>query len=551
MAMADFNLKSLKFWETKAPAQKAEVVKPVMNAHHSNAGGTYNHIMTFSYDGEKNLGEIGPIRDYVIDHESLRLRSWQAFLESEIAQTVLKKFTLWVIGPGLKLQSEPVAAVLQSEGIAAPGEDFNESIESRFSIFAGCVSSDYSGMNTLHAKAEEAYLNAIIGGDVLVVLRYINNSVKVQLIDGAHVQSPIYSSAHFVEAKERGNKIVRGIEISAAGEHVAFHVRVKGEIWATERIEAKGKKSGLTMAFLVYGQKYRLDTHRGMPLIATVLETLKKLERYKEATVGSAEERQKIAYFFKHGRTSDGENPVSKNMVRAYDLDATTNQIPIDEVGNQLADTFAATTNKTVINMPIDSEIVALESKNELYFKDFYTVNIDIVCATVGIPPNVAMSKYDSNFSASRAALKDWEHTMNVNRKKFADAFYQKIYNFFFEIEVLKNKISAPGYLQAKVSKNYYVIDAYRNARWIGPSVPHIDPVKEVEAERAKLGAAAANIPLTTVERATEVLNGGDSVANVKQFAKELEVAKKLEIIPEAPEVLPPAPNKKPPKEDQ
>jgi hypothetical protein len=59
-----------------------------------------------------------------------------------------------------------------------------------------------------------------------------------------------------------------------------------------------------------------------------------------------------------------------------------------------------------------------------------------------------------------------------------------------------------------------------------------------VNAERLKLGAAAKDMPLTTLEAATEALNGGDSEHNLNQFADELEQAKSLGIkstIPEAP----------------
>ena len=73
-------------------------------------------------------------------------------------------------------------------------------------------------------------------------------------------------------------------------------------------------------------------------------------------------------------------------------------------------------------------------------------------------------------------------------------------------------------------------ISAYQHARFIGANVPHIDPVKEVAAERLKLGKSGADIPLTTAEAATEALNGGDYETNVLQYAKELENTKKAGI---------------------
>jgi capsid protein len=297
------------------------------------------------------------------------------------------------------------------------------------------------------------------------------------------------------------------------------------------------------MAFLIYGLEYRLDSVRGLPLISAVLESIKDLERYKSATIGSAEERQKIAYSIEHQQFSTGENPILGNMMRAYNPDSVSDDIPVDVQGKQVADRVVATTGKQAFNMPIGAQLKALESRNELSFRDFYTINSDHVCAAIGIPPEVAYSKYDSNYSASRAAIKDWEHTLLVDRDAFSE-FYKKIYAFWLEVQILERKVDAPGYFKAKLENNLMVLEAYKTSRWIGANVPHIDPVKEVEAARRKLGIAADNIPLTTVEEATEELGGGDSDQNLLQFAEELKEAKRLKVIQDPVTVAPPSPAK-------
>jgi capsid protein len=282
------------------------------------------------------------------------------------------------------------------------------------------------------------------------------------------------------------------------------------------------------MAFMVYGLEYRLDSNRGIPLITVVMEKLKKMERYSEATLGSAEERQKIAYSIEHEAYSTGQNPLDQQLAKAFNINPAKDDVPVDIDGRVLARNITATTNKQAINMPLGAKLNVLESKNELHFKDFYTVNIDLVCAALGIPPNVAMSKYDANFSASRAALKDWEYTLIVDRNQFDRQFYKTCFNFWFYVNVLNNKIQAPGYIQAFNTNNRMVTEAYTRSRWVGANVPHIDPLKEVNAERAKLGDTGASIPLTTVEAATEALNGGDSKANLNQYSKELKTSKDL-----------------------
>ena len=76
--------------------------------------GSFNPIFAYNYNGEKNLGEIGPIRNYRLDYALLRMRSWQSFHESEITQTIMNRFNMWVVGKGLKLQCEPVTNILES-----------------------------------------------------------------------------------------------------------------------------------------------------------------------------------------------------------------------------------------------------------------------------------------------------------------------------------------------------------------------------------------------------------------------------------------------------
>lgn len=498
-------------------AKKVDVVAPKIEAASS---GRYTPLFTVSYDGEKNSGELGTPVKYELDYANLRLRSWQSYLEDEVTQTVIKKFVTWIIGSGLKLQCEPVDEVLKQEKVLVNTQEFSKEVEARFRLYTTSKKGDYANIDNIQRLAKTAYINSIVGGDVLVIARIEPKTynLNIQLVDGASIRTPFFGNEH-LEATKRGNKIKNGIETSPKGEHISFYVQ-KPDL-KFERIEAKQAKTGYEVAFIVYGLRYRINDNRGIPLISTVLETLKKLDRYKEATVGSAEERAKIVYQIIHEQFSTGENPTISRMAKSFNVDAEQ-ELPSDVNGNELARQVAVSTQKQVFNMPNGSEMKSLDSKNDIYFKDFYGVNVNLICATIGIPPEVALSKYDSNFSASRAALKDWEHTINVQRKEFSFQFYQKIYDLWLEVEILKNKIQAPGYINAKANGNELVLEAYRFARFVGANVPHIDPLKEVNAERAKLGASGASIPLTTAEASTEALNGGDFDTNLKKYATEL-----------------------------
>lgn len=509
------------------------------HAYYYGSGPSNIQAYSISYNGEKNLGEMGPIRAYQLDYEALRLRSWQSYLESDVAQLIINKYVLSVIGSGLKIQATPHMRVLEQEGISFDSEKFNDSVESYFESFSKSKSSDYQGKNTLRKLMSIAEKNRLVGGDVLVILRYKNNQVTVQLIDGSHVWYPVMGSDWFAykvpdNSPGAGNWIRNGIEYDASGAITAYYVRTAnpgaGMSYYTntyERIEAKSKSTGLTLAYMVTGLEYRIDNKRGMPFLSAVLEAMKKLERYKEATIGTAEERAKFSYQIVQQNYSQDQNPFAGGLAKIRDADAAgaSDDIPRDITGVNLSPTAVASTNKTALFMPKGQEVKTLNQQGDaqLYFKDFFDANFDLVCSTLLMPPEVAKSQYNSNYSASRAAIKDWQHTIIVSRKDFGMQMMQPIYELFLHVMVLQNKISAPGYLRAFYDKDTIVLNAYRYCQWIGSAVANIDPLKEVMAARLKLGVTGAGIPFSTVEKILVDLGEmSDVPAIITQYAKEL-----------------------------
>jgi capsid protein len=530
-----FNKKKIQALEGQVTGLRKQVKE--VSAYYTYPYQLISPIVHEPYTGEKTPGEMGAAKDYILYYDFLRTRSWQSFLESEITQAIIKKFTLWVIGSGLKVQPEPVKTVLEQEGISQISPDFVKQVESRFNLWTASRYSDASKMFAVDLLAFEAYKNAIVGGDVLVILYPENNSISTQVIDGSHVVSPGLDTTYQGDARARGNRIEYGVEISPDNEHIAYYVR--GADGKYYRVPRYGENSQRLMAFLVYGLRYRLDNVRGLPLIAAVLETLRKLDRYKEATVGSAEERQKIAYSIEHNADSTGENPLMSKLVQstALGMGEAPESKSVSEY--EAASTkVAATTNKQAFNMPIGATLKLLESKNELYFKDFYATNIELVCAAVGIPYEVTMAMYNSNYSASRAAIKEWEHSMRTSREGFSIQFYQPFYNLWLEMAILSGKIQANGYIKAMNEGNIMAMEAYRNARWLGANVPHIDPLKEVQAERLKLGDDST--PLTTYDQSTEALNSGDFSQNMEKVKVEKELIKKSGLEPKPVELKQP-----------
>jgi capsid protein len=476
-----------------------------------------------SYDGEKNIGEIGPPTVLVPDYYTLSVRSWQAYTYAPLAKTVISKWADWIIDGGLRLKTNPAKIVLKSEGIEMSkdqSEAFNDTVESRWDIFANSKTSSFNGEETFNEMTKTIYINAKIGGDILVILRVVNGNLKVQYIDGQMIQSPFGN-----QAVENGNIISNGVELTPTGSVVAYYVR-KPDGLSFDRVLAYSPSTKLRVAFLVKGTKWRINYHRGMPVISTVLESIAKVDRYHEATVGSAEEVANIAYQVVHTNFSDGSSPLQQQLAKAAGFGDDANKFPADTAGELFANKIAVTTKKSAYNNPKGAEIKTINQGNNVSgFENFYKTNADIICACVGIPPNVAMSIYNDSFSASRAATKDWDHTMDIERTDLTNQFYGPIYKMWLFLQIAQNKVIADGYLKAFSEGNIFVTESYEKMRFTGSHFPHIDPLKEAKAEREKLGALGKNLPLTTLELATETLGGGDSDDNVEQFSDELKVA--------------------------
>jgi capsid protein len=367
-------------------------------------------------------------------------------------------------------------------------------------------------------------------------MHYLDGLPKVQLVDAGYVRTPLFltsiSGIDYIN-QDTGNRVRHGVEIDDKGVHVAYWVQ-KYELASVMadfvRVECRMKKFPYSeKARMIYGDKYRVDSTRGVPIIAAVMETAAKIGRYMSASLSSAETRAKMAYYVKHGRASTGENPNLEEMMKATGY-GYNNGLPTDSYGEAIARNVQATTNNMTFNMPVDSELAAIDSKQELHVNEFFSTNMDVVCACVGYSPEVIMSKFGGSYSGSRAAIKDTEHTVEVKRGQFSRQFNQFVYNYCLDVWVVTERLDIPGYLDALKKQDKLTLAALRSAEWKGDAMPHIDPKVEVEAWRAKMGAGTEHIPLCTPEQAQEALSGLDGISIMEQTADTLRKADELGI---------------------
>lgn len=502
---------------------------PKTNAFFSQRTGFLRNL--WSYNGEKNLGELGPERDYLLDLPSLRSRGKQFYMDNEVAQMIINAMTEWVICNGLKLESEPNKLVLESEGIEIDLTKFSNLVEARISVLKESNETSYSRMRNLNQEEIRAFTASNNGGGLLVVLRVRNGIVNCEIIDGAHIKHPSNGTDFNPTMLEGGNRIANGIELSPSGEHIAFWVL--NHNYQYKRILAKSPSTGMTVAYIYGGKDYSIDSTQTIPALGGLFQTLQQMDDYKTYTLGSAKSQNSIAYQIKTAIGGNEDNPLGDVIAKAQNYDPNSD-VPQDNYGKALADKVAVDTGRNAFLLGEGQEIAPLtKNEAELYFEQFWRTLFECVCAAAGMPPNVVLKRFDTSFSSARAAIKDWAHSLLLKRYKHGLGFLQPWYELQLHVDIMLGKISAPGYLKAFNNNDTVILTAYRLARWVGDNVPEIDALKEVEAQRRMLGSSMDHVPLTTAKKATEALNQGNYNNNVTDAGIETKEADTAGLKPE------------------
>jgi len=493
--------------------------------------GGHQPVIKKIWDGEKTSGELGVIIDNVPDFYRLRLRSLDAYVKTDIVKIIIDRKLQWVIGTGLKFEAEPNKEILKAEGIVLP-ENFYNLVESRFKTYFGSVNCDYSKEQSLHGIAWDCKMGADVGGDMLVVVRIENGYPNIQLISGEFVCTPL---EYMIDPLPNGNYIENGIEFNERGEHVAYHVKKRSKdalIDEFERIVAKGEKTGLRLSWMVYGDKLSPDHKRGVPVISPILEKVNKIDRYTEAAISKAEQAANHVMAIEHADYSTGDNPF-QDIIKAKFTKPNADGTETDSFGlsDSVANRLAISVSGTVTNLPPGASLKSFNTDIESNYGEFFEANFKNICASMGVPYEVALQSYNSNYSASRAAINGFGYIVDIDVDDISKQFYKPIYNIFLYTEVLRNKINLEGFLKAMITGDFMLIEAYSGCRFVGKKMPHIDPLKEVKAIRSALGdKSLGEEPLMSLEQATEQLGYGDWRENYEERQEEQEIINKTNV---------------------
>jgi lambda family phage portal protein len=466
------------------------------------------------FDGSKFAGGFGPTKDYrFVDYHTLRLRSYQLFTENLYAAGLIKRLLTNEINTGLTLEATPNAEILGiDEEVLAT---WSENTETVFTIWGDNAKlTDWRGRHTFGQLQRELRKTALLSGDALVVLRQ-GQTIKlpvIEIICGSQVVTP--STGQWArEAVNRGNKIINGVEVDKNGRHVAFYV--VGSDGTIRRVLANGTRTGRRMAWLVYGSERRMDDVRGIPLLASVLQALKEVDRYKDAEQRAAVVNSMLALFVEKNKDKVGTRPVTGGAVRRDTATVTQGD------GTARDYNISKWLPGTAIDELQDGEeIKSFDTRRpNVNFQNFEQAIIAGVGWSLEIPPEILLLSFNNNYSASRAAINEFKIYLDWSRTNQATGFCKPVYSEWLISAVLIGVVQAEGFLEAWRSPSQFVtFGAWILSEWAGAIKPSVDREKEVKAYERMVNKA-----WITNDRSSKELTGTKFSTNVRRIRKESE----------------------------
>jgi lambda family phage portal protein len=440
----------------------------------------------------------------------MRARSAQVFTDNIYARGLIRRLVTNVINTGLNPEATPRAGLLGLPWTEDQWTAWAEDIESRWELWGSdprvC---DWLSADTWAILQQTIYREATIEGDVLVVLRTGPAGVpRVQMIPGSAVTAP------WGQVVRAGNVIKYGVELDPQGRQVAYWIRQGAEKYT--RIPAYGEKSGRRIAWLFYGTDKRANEVRGCPLLQLVIQSVREIDRYRDATQRKAILNAILAVFVKKNGERIGSGALTGGATRKTAIQGA------GEDGVERRFNIASLIPGVVMEeLQAGEEITAHGSDGTDHkFGEFEAAIVAGLAWAHEIPPEILTLAFRQNYSASRAAINELKSFLDRERGRVADQVSTPIYQEFLIGLAANEKISAPGLLAtARDVRNYEYSAAWMAVEWNGAIKQSVDLLKEVNAYKAMIAEG-----FITHDRATRDLTGMKYSRVVARLRKENEL---------------------------
>lgn len=450
----------------------------------------------------------GAAEDDIDVHGSLlRKRARDLYTGGGLARSGASTLKTNVVGWGIRPKPKIDGELLGMDDEACGAWERNTLRE--FKLWAENTMCDAERSKDFYTMQQLAFLSELVSGDCFVLFGMKDNprtpyKTTIRILEADRVSTPNSADGES-EAVETntGGRIIDGIEIDKEGVVTKIHVTNRHPLMenATDivtwtGIDVIGKDTGYPNILHIMTYE-RPEQRRGIPFVSSQIEQIKQLDRYINSELAAQVVASMLTAFIT-SQEDDGK----------FGLEDAVNEsekVTDDDIQLELAP-------GAVYSLPPGKKIDTVNPiRANTGFEQFVNALETIIGASMEIPKEVLIKKYDSNYTAARSALLDFWKIVRVHRTAFNASFNQPIYEQWLSEAVANGRIEAPGFFDDPAIRS-----AWCGCMWMGASMGHVDPLKEINAAEKRI-----NLNISTEEQEAAEYNGADWLSNVRQRMKE------------------------------
>lgn len=464
--------------------------------------------------------------------KTLRDRAADLGMNSAIGHAAIQTLTTNVIGSGLKLFPR---IHYEELGMSADeARKWARKTKREFELWANSLHCDFLRRNNFYELQNISFTGSLDEGDNFCLFKHrppseeSPYSLRLHLIDAQRVSNPIsegYAGISQVEVKipNSQNRIVNGIEVNRDGRLEAIWVcnKIFGSMTTStpelkwQRVKVFGQATGCRNVLHIC-KDTRPDQFRGVPLLAPVIEVIKQMSRYAEAELTSAIIKSYFSIFF-------------TQTVSNYDFNQIAGQGEVDPNEPCVDVNEYKLGTATMAALPRGVDVKSIDRSNaQSTFGVFTDAFLTQIGAALNIPYELLVKKFQSSYSASRAALLQANDEFRQRKAAFVQDFCQPIYEQWLAEAVALGRIKAAGFFDDPLTRSLWT-----SAAWYNERSGILDPVKETQAAILRIDSG-----LTTYSREIAESEGQDFDEVVATLAQEREMLSKI-LPAQSPEVNP------------
>lgn len=453
---------------------------------------------------------LAPDEDITRNLPLLRARSRDLYMSSPLAAGAIKTITSGVVGSGLMVHPHVDRDVLGLSDAQATAWEKN--VEREWLAYSESTACDAQRSMNFYQMQRLVFMSALMSGDCFVAMPYIERpnshySLKGYLIEGDRICNP--TNKYSADLCDLSKDIREGIEIGDYGEAKSYYIakfhpgdysgrRAKFNGDDFVKVEAYGASGRHNILHIMDYE--RPGQRRGVPLLSSVLENLKQIERYDSSELMAAVISSYFTVFLKKNHPADGINTDIPSLNQEIeDIDPSTIRLGQGAITTLPSDT--------------DIEIANPQRPNSLY-SAFIETQARMMGAGIDLPYEMLVKHFIASYSASRAAQLEANKAFRIRREMFVGQFIKPFFKEWLLEAICKGRVSAPGALEDPM-----IFDAYTHINVVGDSVGCLDPTKEVQAAILRI-----NNNLSTIQQEAGELNGMSAEDIASQREKELKM---------------------------